>query len=90
MLNAGFSISMADMAMGMRLHNSVMEGTVSENIWYDLMLFSNVACFLSARIVVYQSATACAIFHMQSEIPWITPYFMLSSLNFCNSHRCLK
>ena len=50
-------------------HNSVIEGTVREKIWYDLMPFSKVACFLSIKIVVYHKATACAMFHKQREKP---------------------
>ena len=54
--NAGVRTLIAEMTVGINVHSSVIEGTVREKIWYDLMPSSN--CPLSTKIVVYHKAIA--------------------------------
>lgn len=49
---------MAETMVGIKVHSSVIEGTVREKIWYDLMPFLNEACSHLTKSVVYHRATA--------------------------------
>lgn len=54
----GVKMFTAEITVGIRVHSSVIDGTVKEKIWYDRIPSSKLACFFSTRTVEYHNATA--------------------------------